>query len=203
MSHCYFAVNIHGVFVVQLERENLPRTKFTGRIEITSFSVMNNLPTSLPNFFPDKKSSFLQLPFVSSFLPNYQPNETTFHLLHSSASQTLYSDLKCCQMLYKALALPLYTIALTLTITFPSSAPPLTWFFITCSFFSLVKNTLKAFLNHIKYQFISLISLNVSILHPLRFFFKYQLVSSKHHSGIWSYSWNPHNVIIYYNKNLN
>lgn len=97
--HCYFAVNIYGVFIVWLQRKSHLKTKFIGQIEVMSFSVINSLLTWLPNFFPDKTSSFLQLPFVSCFLPNYPPNEPTFHLFHYSASQTLYSDLKCCQML--------------------------------------------------------------------------------------------------------
>lgn len=58
---CCFAVSIYGGFVVWLQRESHPRTKFIGQIEVMSFSVINSLPTWLPNFLPDK-NGFLQLP---------------------------------------------------------------------------------------------------------------------------------------------
>lgn len=68
---------------------------------------------------------------------------------------------------------------LNTTTTFLPSASA-SWLILHHLFIPLVKNPLKEFLNHFNYKIISLISFNVTIFQPLRFFFKCQLANIVH-----------------------
>lgn len=171
MSLCHFAVNIHGGFV-WLQRENHLRTKFIGQIEVTSFSVINRLPTWLPHFFPDKKSSFFSYLLFPAFCPiislmsQLSTYSITLHQRHCTVTwnfakgskKLLHSPVHHDINIFKQswYINELWPFFLTLQSLPHLLSLPLGCFSITCLFLSLVKNTLKEFLNHSKYQVISL-----------------------------------------------